>query len=534
MSQRQRFRRAAGVAVPLFSLRGLHDLGSGTILDLIPFIDWLDRWHQRVVQLLPLNEAAREETSPYNSSSAFALDPGYISATEVVDIAASEAAREWLESRALQRRLRRLRQSRWRHRNVSYRLTVRLLELGFSHFEVAASEERTVRFERFCRAQAWWLDDFALFRALGELHEGAAWEDWPEELRWRRPEALHRMTEQLAPRVRFARYLQWIAAEQWQQVRAHARQRGVLIKGDLPFVCGRDSADVWAQPELFDLSSSAGAPPDDFSASGQAWGLPLYKWDEMRRQGYRWWRWRARQARELYDQFRIDHVIGLFRTYAMPLREGGTAGFTPANQSEQLAQGSVLMSAILEEAGAAAGVIAEDLGTVPQWARESLSELGIPGYKVLRWEKRDGRYVDPRAYAPSSVATSGTHDTDTLATWCETLGDDERLTVCQSLDLDLAPNILRPRSGPPLHSALPLALLRRLYEAGSVLTILPIQDLFGWRERINTPATIDRYNWTYRLPVGVDELDQAPTIRERMALIRDMIDENGRNVVADS
>ena len=522
MSQGYHVQRAAGMAVPLFSLRGPHDLGCGTILDLIPLIDWLGRWHQRVVQLLPLNEAVPEEASPYNSASAFAFDPGYISATEVVDVTTSEPARVWLESRAVQRRVRRLRQSRWRHRTASYRLTVRFLELGFAQFEAAASDERKAGFERFCRAQAWWLDDFALFRALRELYERAIWETWPEELRRREPEALRQAAAQLAPRIRFAQYLQWIAAEQWQQVRAHARRRGVLIKGDLPFVCGRDSADVWAQPELFDLSSSAGAPPDDFSASGQAWGLPLYKWDEMRRQDYRWWRRRAHQARELYDLFRVDHVIGLFRTYAMPLCEGGTAGFVPADEGEQMAQGRALMRAILDEAGGVAGVIAEDLGIVPQWARESLSELGIPGYKVLRWEKRDGRYIDPRSYPSLSVTTSGTHDTETLAIWYDTLSDDERLVLSQSLDLD---------SGQPERRELPLPLLQRFYEAGSVLTILPIQDLFGWRERVNVPATIDHYNWAYRLPVGVDELDRVPAIRERMETVRDMIDANGRNAV---
>jgi len=521
MPPRQHFQRAAGIAVPLFSLRGRHDLGSGTILDLIPFIDWLDRWHQRVVQLLPLNEAARDEASPYNTSSAFAFDPGYISALQVADIAASESAREWLASRAVQSRVRRLRQSRWRHRKVSYRLTLRLLELGFARFEAAASHERKARFKRFCHAQAWWLDDFALFRALRERYEWATWETWPEELRWRHPQALRQATTQLASRIRFAQYLQWIAAEQWQRVRAHAHRHGVLIKGDLTFVCGRDSADVWAHPELFDLSSSAGAPPDDFSASGQAWGLPLYDWDEMQRQGYRWWRRRARQARELYDLFRIDHVIGLYRTYAMPVCNGGTSGFVPADASEQLAQGRALMSAILREAGGMAGVIAEDLGTVPKWARESLSKLRIPGYKVLRWEQRDGRYIDPRSYAPLSVATSGTHDTDTLATWCEGLSDNERLVVCQSLDLDssLITN----------HSSLSLALVRRLYQAGSALTVLPIQDLFGGRERINIPASVEHHNWAYRLPVGNDELDQSPAIRERMKLIREVIDANERN-----
>ena len=139
----------------------------------------------------------------------------------------------------------------------------------------------------------------------------------------------------LRTRIRFAQYLQWLAAEQWAEVRAHARQRGVLIMGDLPFVCSRDSADVWAHQELFDFSSSAGAPPDAFSATGQAWGLPLYNWDALRRSDYEWWRQRIRQARELYDLFRIDHVVGLYRTYAIPVHAGGTAGFVPHDEHEQ-------------------------------------------------------------------------------------------------------------------------------------------------------------------------------------------------------
>ena len=514
------FERAAGVAVPLFSLRGSHDLGSGTILDLIPLIDWLDRWHQRVVQLLPLNEAAPGEASPYSALSVFALDPGYISTAHVAEVVEDEAAREWLDCVPTQRRVRRLRQSRWRHRYGSYRLNLHVLELGFQRFETRTSHERQTSFAEFCRRHAWWLDDYALFRALRERSQWASWETWPEPLRRREPEALRAATAELQPRIRFAKYLQWIAAEQWQQVRAHARRRGVLIKGDLPFVCGRDSADVWAHPELFDLSSSAGAPPDEFSASGQAWGLPLYHWAEMRRQGYDWWRRRARQGGELYDLFRIDHVIGLYRTYAIPVCEGGTSGFVPADENEQLAQGEALLAAILEETDGSAGVIAEDLGTVPRWARESLAELGIPGYKVLRWEKQARRYRNPRSYPPLSVATSGTHDTETLAAWCEELTEDERAALFQGLDLDSALGTQR--------SELVLALLRRLYEAGSVLTVLPVQDLFGWRERINTPATVARRNWAYRLPVQTEAIDQLPGIRERMELIRAMVDDNDR------
>jgi 4-alpha-glucanotransferase len=524
----QQFCRAAGVAVPLFSLRQPDDIGSGEILDLIPFTDWLAHWHQAIVQLLPINETAPREASPYNTLSAFAIDPAYISAMRVTDVVRSRAAQAWLASGPVQQQLHRLQRARRRQQHAAHTLRLALLQLGFDHFQtLPSSAARVAAFERFCRTNGWWLDDYALFRALKERQKWRNWERWPKPLRDRHPDALAAAAAALQPRSRFFRYLQWIAAEQWGAVRKHARARGVLIKGDLPFVCGRDSADVWAHRELFDLSSSAGAPPDTFSTSGQAWGLPLYNWDALRRSGYEWWRQRARQARALYDLFRVDHVVGLYRTYAIPVQEGGTAGFIPRDEHEQLTQGHALLSGILEEAGTATGVIAEDLGTVPPWVRASLSQLGIPGYKVLRWERADDSYTVPRAYPPLSVATTGTHDTDTLVTWWDGLEADERTNVLSSLDVNGC-SLDASLAALPLLRELHLAVLRRLYEAGSVLTIVPIQDLFGWSARINTPATVDRANWSFRLPVPVNALDRDPAIRERMAALRDLIDASGR------
>lgn len=527
----QCFSRLAGIAVPLFSLRAAGDDGSGTILDLLAFVDWLDRWHQRVVQLLPINEASPGEASPYNAISAFAIDPTYISLSHVADIARSEAAQNWLGSGAAQRRLQGLRRAPRRHRPLTYAVKLQLLDFGFQEFHAhAASGERGARFERFCQAQSWWLEDYALFRALKERFNWASWETWPEELRQRDAYMLRQAAERGAQRMQFARYLQWLAAEQWDEMRAHARQRGVLIKGDVPFVCSRDSADVWAHRELFDLSSSAGAPPDAFSSNGQAWGLPLYDWTELRRTGYEWWRQRARQARALYDLFRIDHLVGLYRTYGIPVREGGTSGFVPSREDEQLAQGRDLLGAVLQEAGGEAGVVAEDLGVVPTWVRNSLTQLGIPGYKILRWETSGGAYVDPRSYPELSVATTGTHDTDTVIVWWEGISETERLAAAHCLHWNKAipARDSALRWSPELH----LALLRRLYEAGSVLTVLPIQDLFGWRQRINTPGTVNRRNWSYRLPATIEELDRMPALREQMENLRRMIDENGRNTAA--
>jgi 4-alpha-glucanotransferase len=522
----QRFPRAAGIALPLFSLRGAHDVGSGEILDLVPFIDWLERWHQRVLQLLPINETALGEASPYNVLSVFALDPAYISATEVADSEPSAAAREWLRSSAVHREIELRRRSGHRDRRAVYELKLQLLQFGFDALQArTAADDRRRAFDEFCRASAWWLDDYALFRALKERERWQSWEVWPEDLRHRDTDALQRATAALRPRIRFFQYLQWVAMEQWQRVRRHARRRGVLLTGDLPFVCGRDSADVWAHPELFDPSSSAGTPPDAFSETGQAWGLPLYNWDAMRRSGFAWWRRRARHARELYDLFRVDHVVGLYRTYAIPTRAGGTSGFVPTDENEQLQQGRGLLDAVLSETGDT-GVVAEDLGSVPDWVRASLTALRIPGYKVFRWETRDGDYIDPRTYPELSVTTTGTHDTDALKTWWEGLDLPQREAVLRLLDHTSA--LRTYDSALRWTDDLHLALLHRLYEAGSLLTILPFQDLFGWSDRINTPATVGAGNWTYRLPVEITRLDEIPQVRARMEAIRVMIDQTAR------
>ncbi len=520
----QQFTRAAGVVVPLFALRGAHDMGTGDMLDLLPFIDWLADADQRVVQLLPINETAPGDTSPYNALSAFAIDPTYVSVRHVVDVAQSAAAQRWLRRRDTQEELRRLGAAAHREHHTAWRIKLRLLEWGFKAFEAQAAPTRREAFTRFCDRNVWWLDDYTLYRALREQQGWAGWEAWPARLRGRDAPAVAQAAAALAGRRRFLSYVQWVAAEQWAEVRRHAQYRGVLLKGDLPFVCARDSADVWTHRDLFDLSSSAGTPPDAFSATGQAWGLPLYDWPAMQRSDFRWWRQRARHARELYDLFRVDHVVGLYRTYAIPVRPGGTVGFTPDDEAAQLAQGNHLLRALLDEAGATVGIIAEDLGTVPDWVRESLNGLRIPGYKVFRWEWHAGAFVDPRTYPTLSVATSGTHDTDTLAAWWQSLGIEDRAAVLRGIGSEVAPHADPQAAWPSVHRAL----LERLYDAASALTILPIQDLFGWHDRINTPATIDEANWTYRLPVTAEGLGRDPDIAARMQEIREWTARTGR------
>jgi 4-alpha-glucanotransferase len=523
-ANRARVPRVAGVALPLFSLRGEDDFGTGEILDLIPFVDWLAEWHQRVVQLLPLNETAPGETSPYAALSAFALDPAYISAARLEDVRASRQANDWRHSsEALQLR-EHARASPKRAKQQASTVKLRLLEWGFEEFESNAPTKRARDFESFRERNAHWLDDYCLFRLLKELQGWSSWEQWPAQ--WQSRGTAVRDDDRCRQRQRFFAYVQWVADEQWAAVRAHAHHRGVLLKGDLPFVCARDSADVWAQPQLFDLSSSAGAPPDDFSDTGQAWGLPLYAWQAHQDSDFTWWRQRARQAAQLYDLFRIDHVVGLFRTYAIPVGTGGTSGFVPAAEEEQHQQGHALITALLQEATATAALIAEDLGTVPDWVRAVLDDLGVPGYRVFRWERRDGVFLDPRAYPELSVATTGTHDTDTAVTWWQGLRVEERNAVQHTLGLTAMEGDGGDalRAWPLVHAAL----LQRLYESGSLLTILPIQDLFSWTERINVPATVDPANWTYRLPEAGSRLEAREDVRTQLERLRQFIDDSGR------
>ncbi len=268
--------------------------------------------------------------------------------------------------------------------------------------------------------------------------------------------------------------------------------------GDLPFMVDGDSADVWARQRQFRFDATVGAPPDAFSATGQDWGVPLYDWDAIMADDFRWLRERARRNADLYDGYRIDHLVGFYRTYGRP-RDGGEGFFTPWDEPAQLALGERVLDVFR---GAGAEIVAEDLGTVPDAVRASLARLGIPGFRVLRWEREwhtDGQpFRDPSAYPAVSVAASGTHDTEPLIEWWETASEDERRKIAA------APTMQRLSAGVNLAEADASSardvLLEALFASGSDLVLLPIQDVFGWRDRINIPATITDRNWAFRLP----------------------------------
>jgi 4-alpha-glucanotransferase len=301
----------------------------------------------------------------------------------------------------------------------------------------------------------------------------------------------------------------------------------VQLFGDLPFMVDGDSADVWARQHQFRLDASIGVPPDAFSAEGQNWGMPAYRWDVIAAEDFRWLRERARRGADLYDGYRVDHLVGFYRTYARP-RGGGEPFFSPATEPEQTALGERVLEAFR---GAGAEVIAEDLGTVPDFVRASLARAGVPGFRVLRWERHwhaDGQpFRDPAEYPPASVAASGTHDTETLAVWWERATADERRMLG---DLPTIQRVTGGRglSGRPYMPDVRDALLEALNASGSNLLLVPVQDAFGWRDRINEPALVNERNWTFRLPWPCDRLDEVPEARETQARLRAWAEEYGR------
>jgi 4-alpha-glucanotransferase len=517
--------RHAGLLIPLFSAPSTSSWGIGEIADIRPLAAWLRRAGFDRLMLLPIGTMATGTTSPYSASSAMAIDPIFIAVEALEDFQrAGGVAALPEESRA------RLTAARAQPR-IDYD-TVRhvkmdALDRAFQRFLKDEWEALTLRgaaLARYIVKERWWLDDYALFKALEVNMDGRPWREWPAPLAERHPEAIDAARRQLAREVLRQQYLQWIAETEWHAARAAAGAEGVTIFGDVPFMVEANSADVWARADEFRLDATVGAPPDPFSATGQDWGLPVYRWNVIAAGGYAWIRDRARRMAALYDGFRIDHIIGFYRTYARP--QQGEPFFTPSDEPAQLAQGETILG-IFQDTGAV--VVAEDLGVLPHFLRASLDRLGVAGYAVLRWAREWSApghpFIDPASYPRASVAATGTHDTETMAVWWETMSAHDRTAVLALPCLRQAGLNDRER---PFDDGVRDRLLAAVYGSGSDELFLPVQDVFGWRDRLNTPATVSGDNWTWRLPWAVDRLSGIPEAASRAAFCHALARETGR------
>ena len=493
----QRFPRGSGVVLHPTSLPGPHgcgDFGAGAY----HFVDWLAAGAQTLWQMLPLGGVGLGN-SPYMSSSAFAGN------VLLVDLHALQR-RGWLTGEEVAA------PPDFSARHVDYARVIpwrmeRLAAAARRFAESATPAEREA-FEGFCAEQAAWLPDYALFMALAETHAGRDWMDWPADLAWREPKALCAAREALGERIAFWEFAQWCFRSQWDALHAYARARGVRIVGDMPIFIALQSADVWAHPELFELDAQgrptvvAGVPPDFFSADGQRWGNPLYRWSAHAEQNFSWWTERLRRTLELVDIVRIDHFRGFAGYWEIPAEEP-----TALKGRWKPGPGAALFRA----AAAALGelpVIAEDLGVITPDVEALRLELGFPGMRVLQFAwgaPADGgepRFL-PHRHAHDAVVYTGTHDNDTTPAWWASVSEDIRHHLREYLATD----------GRAIH----WDLIRAAMASVADLALFPLQDALGLdtTHRMNRPGTPEG-NWAWRFDWPLVAPDTAARLR-RMA-----------------
>ena len=559
-------KKIAGVLVPLFALRREEDLGIGDLGALREFIDWIAEIGFTLVQLLPINETGGDN-SPYNAISAMAIEPTtlHLALGSPQDLTRNDFA-DSLSGTDLAG----LRRGRVKYRQVK-ELKQRILEKAFVNFTARADENRQSEFKKFCQEEASWLHDYALFRVLVEENKGsAAWDQWPsphktiENARsWLR-DLPHEKQTALTRRRDFFCYVQWIAHQQWRDIKVHAEQRGVALMGDIPFGVSYYSADVFSRPNEFMLDWLGGAPPephfkdDAFTQKwGQNWGIPLYRWSAMRANNFQWWRERVRATRRIFHLFRIDHVQGFYRIYAFSWRPERNKEFLPLNQQQMLErtsgraphfvprdddtpenceanerEGEEYLRVIMHEAGAAR-VVGEDLGVVPGYVRPSLQSLGIAGFKIPQWEIRDGMIIPGQMYEQLSVATYATHDHEPIrALWEEALelpsseaGQQARATLDKiAIFAGLNSKIDQIDYEKDFYPAI----MEALFSCNSWIAIVMITDMLARKYRFNVPGTKANLNWTRRIQRSIAKLRSSRKERMPMQLIHHLLKKTKR------
>lgn len=472
--------RGAGILMPISSLPSKYGIGcfSKSAYD---FVDLLDKGGQSYWQILPLGPTGYGD-SPYQSFSAFAGNPYFISLEELIEsglLTKDECEKADLGDG-----------NSYINYEKLYNNRFKLLRLAYERADLAEDTE----FSDFCKINAHWLDDYALFMSLKEKFGGLPFSEWDESIRKRNPQCLEKHRSELKTEIGFQRFVQFLFYTQWAKLKAYANKKGLKIIGDIPIYTALDSVDVWASPELFELDENltptfvAGCPPDGFSADGQLWGNPLYQWDIHKKSGFAWWIKRMKHCFDMYDIVRIDHFRGFDEYYSIPYRDKNAK-----NGHWKKGPGLSLFKAIEKSLGLCP-VIAEDLGFMTDSVRKLVKDSGFPSMKVLEFafDSRDtGAKNDylPHNYSKNCVAYTGTHDNQTLISWFESISKDEKNSV-----RDYLLDIYTP------DQKINLPLIGLLLRSNADTCIIPIQDYLGLRDdaRINTPSTLGE-NWKWRM-----------------------------------
>ncbi len=471
-----RFPRSSGILLHPTSLPGpwgIGDLGH----EAYQFVDFLRDSGQGIWQVLPLGPTGYGD-SPYQCFSAFAgnpllispdllLEAGHLKPADVADRPAFPEGYvdywpviQWKSS---------------------------ILSTAFRNWSSGCTREHRAAFEAFCQRQASWLEDYALFMALKDAHQGGVWTTWERDIARRTPAGVARWRESLAAEVERFKYLQYVFFEQWGALRRYAAERGVRIVGDIPIFVAHDSADVWSHPELFALDEGgnptvvAGVPPDYFSATGQLWGNPHYNWERIRQSGYAWWIERFRSTLELVDIVRIDHFRGFEAYWEVPASEK-----TAVIGRWVKGPGAALFSAVERSLGQLP-IIAEDLGLITPPVVELRDQFDLPGMRILQFGfASDGKDAFlPHNYVRNCVVYTGTHDNDTALGWFRSAPERERQAALAYVGTD--------------GSDFSWDLIRWLFASVADTAVVPLQDVLslGTEARMNYPSRLGG-NWSWR------------------------------------
>ena len=472
--------RTAGILMPISSLPGKYGIGCFN-LKAYEFVDFLRDAGQKYWQMLPIHPTSYGD-SPYQSFSTFAGNPYFIDLEALI----AEGVLSYAECDSMF--------FGDEEDDINYAALYDsrkiLLTMAYERSRISENPE----YQKFVADNRWWLDDYALFMALKDFFNGQCWYEWPEDIRLRYDYAMDYYRRELYFDIEYQMYLQFKFFQQYGWLKNYANSQGVKIIGDIPIYVAMDSADTWSHPELFQLdernmpTAVAGCPPDGFSATGQLWGNPLYRWDYHRQTGYDWWLTRLWYVYQLYDVTRIDHFRGFDEYYSIPY------GHKTAEFGHWEKGPGIELFRRAEEVLGWHEVIAEDLGFVTDSVRQLVRDSGFPGMKVLQFafDSRDtgsARDYLPHNYTENAVVYTGTHDNDTTIGWFEAVSDD---------DWTLAREYLSDFYTPDEEMDQPFVALA--LQSIARMCIIPMQDYLGLgtEARMNTPSTIG-CNWRWRM-----------------------------------
>lgn len=472
--------RESGILLPIFALPSHYGIGCFS-KEAYQFVDQLKKAGQSWWQILPLGQTGYGD-SPYQSFSTYAGNPYFIDLETLIQeglLTKKECSQYDFGENAESIDYEKLYQTRFL-----------VLHKAYKRFESKDSKDYSI----FLKENKDWLDEYCLFMALKNKHDGVSWSEWETPYREREKKAIGRAKQELKEEIDFYRFQQYQFAKQWKKLHTYANENGVKIIGDIPIYVAFDSADTWASPELFQFDEDnlpvavAGCPPDGFSATGQLWGNPLYDWEYHKGTGYEWWLSRIAHCFRLYDTVRIDHFRGFDEYYAVPY------GDKTAEHGKWMPGPGIRFFQCIEEKLGKLDIIAEDLGFLTDSVLDMLEQSGFPGMKVIQFafDSRDSSNYLPHTYTPNCVVYTGTHDNDTTRGWYCGAGRECRKFAREYLQKSQLEK-----------ETLAWDFIAMAMGSVADLCVIPIQDYLCLNSdgRINTPSTLGG-NWVWRLKKG--------------------------------